>query len=96
MPHGQRILGADIEVAFRRADGVGRDGQAFQHAMRIGFEHQPVHERAGIAFIAIADDVFDCARLRASQRPFAAGGKARAAASAQAGIGNGGDHLFRE
>ena len=95
MPHGQRILGADVKVALARADGVRRDGQPFEHAVRIGFEHRAIHEGAGIAFVAIADDVFDRACLRASERPLAAGGEARAAAPAQAGFGDGGDHLLR-
>ena len=63
--------------------------------MRIGFEHQPVHERAGIAFIAVADDVSDRIGLRAADRPFARRGEARAAASAQAGIGDGTNDFVR-
>ncbi len=35
---GQRILGADVDVALVGADGVGGDGHAFEHAVRIAFE----------------------------------------------------------
>ena len=93
--HGQRVLRADVQVALGGADGVGRDGQPLQYPVRVGFQHQPVHERARIAFVAIADDVLDGARLRAPERPFPSRGKTRAAAPAQPGFGNRGDHLVR-
>ena len=32
--HGEWILGANVEVAFGRTYGVGRDGQTFQYAVR--------------------------------------------------------------
>ena len=55
--HGQRILGADVEVAAPGADGVGGDDHALEHAVRIALEHAAVHVRAGVAFVAVADDV---------------------------------------
>ena len=69
----QRILGAHIDVALGRADRVGRDQHAFEHAMRIAFEHAAIHERAGIAFVGVADDVF----LRADRlsRPCSTSGR---------------------
>ena len=54
---GQRILGAHVDVALLRAHGVGRDRHALQHAVRIAFEHAAIHERAGIAFVRVADHV---------------------------------------
>ena len=95
MAHCQRVFGADIQVALGGSDGVRGNGQAFQNAMRVGFEHGAVHEGAGIAFVAIADDVFDGIGLGAPKRPFAPGRETRAAAAAQAGFGDGGNHLFR-
>src|ERR1035438_5485090 len=94
MAHRQRVFGADIQVALGGSDGVRRNGKAFQNAMRVGLEHGAVHECAGVAFVAVADDVFDGVRLRATERPFAGGRETRSAAPAQAGIGDGGDYLF--
>ena len=93
--HRQRVLRANVQVALGGAYGVRRDGQPLQHPVRVGFQHQPVHERARIAFVAIADDILDGARLRAPERPFPSRGKTRAAAPAQPGFGNRGDHLVR-
>ena len=55
---GQRIFGADVDVGLRRADAVGGDGHAFEQAVRIAFDHGPIHERAGIAFVGVADQIF--------------------------------------
>ena len=55
---GQRIFGADIDEALVGADRIGGDGHAFEHAVRIALEHAAVHERAGVAFVGVADDVF--------------------------------------
>ena len=64
---GQRIFGAHVDEALVRAHRVGRDGHAFQHAVRIAFQHAAVHERAGVALVGVADDVF--LRARRSWRP---------------------------
>ena len=37
---GQRILGADVDEAAVGAHGVGADDHAFDHAVRIAFEHR--------------------------------------------------------
>ena len=42
----QRIFRADINKSLVRADGVGGDGHAFEHAVRIAFQNAAVHERA--------------------------------------------------
>src|ERR1019366_4650865 len=95
MAHSQRVFGADIQVTLGGSNGVRRNSQAFQDAMRVGFEHGAVHEGAGVAFVAVADNIFDRVRLRASQRPFARRWETCAAAPAQAGFRDGGDRLFR-
>ena len=62
---GQRILGADVDVGLRGADAVGGDGHAFDQPVRIALDDGPVHERPGIAFVGVADQVFLVAgRLR--------------------------------
>ena len=54
---GQRVLGADVDVALVRADGVAGDGHALDDAVRVAFEHAAVHERAGVALVGVAEDV---------------------------------------
>ena len=72
---GQRILVADVDESFAGADGVGADEHAFEDGVRIAFQHRAVHVGAGLAFVGVADDVFQ-------RRPSAAG---RAAISARWG-----------
>ena len=87
---GQGILGADVDVGLRGPDGVGGDGHAFQQAMRIALDHGPIHERPGIAFVGVADQVLLLAAGVAGELPLRAGGKTSAAPAAQsAGL----DHL---
>ena len=93
-PDRQRIFVADIENALVRADGHRRQGQPLDDAEGKRFQNHAVHERARIAFVAVADHIFDIARLLADGAPFLAGGKSRPAASAQAGLFDGGDELF--
>ena len=90
----QRIFVADIENAFVRADRHRGQRQPLDDAERKRFENHAVHERAGVAFVAVADHIFDVARLLADDAPFLAAGKSRAAASAQAGFLDGGDEFF--
>ena len=66
---GQRILGADVEEALVGADGAGGDGHALDHAVGERFQQHAVHERAGIAFVAVADDVLLVARRRRGPWP---------------------------
>ena len=54
--------------------------------MRIAFEDRPVHERARIAFVGVADDVLGVAGRFAAQFPFHAGRETPAAAAAQTGF----------
>ena len=86
--HRQRIFGADINQRLIGADGAGGDHQALEHAVRIAFHHAAVHERAGVAFVGVADHVFLRAFLPARRLPFAAGREAAAAAPTQAGLGD--------
>ena len=81
---GQGIFGADVEEAFASADGPGGDCHAFDDAVGERFQQHAVHECAGIAFVAVADDVFHIALSGADFGPLDAGGKTGAAAAAQA------------
>ena len=86
--HRQRIFRAHVNVALVAADGKTRDHHALKHAVGVALHHAAVHERAGVALVAVADDVFLCALLLARAVPFASGGETAAAAAAQAGIEN--------
>ena len=80
----QRVLGAAVDVAPLRADGVAGDDHAFDERMRIAFERRAVHERAGVALVGVADDVLRPALRLAGQLPLGAGGETAAAAAPQA------------
>ena len=67
--------------------------QPFDDAVGERFQDHAVHERARVAFVAVADDILDIARLLADDAPFLPGGKARPAAPAQAGLLDGGDEF---
>ena len=54
----ERIFGADVDVTFGGAAGDAGDHHAFQHPVGVAFHHASVHESAGVAFVAIADDIF--------------------------------------
>ena len=50
---------------------------------RIGLQHAAVHERAGIAFVGVADEVAGLVGGLGGHGPFLAGGKSAAAAAAE-------------
>ena len=50
---------------------------------RVGLQHAAVHERAGVAFVGVADDVADLLRGLGGHGPFLARGEAAAAAAAE-------------
>ena len=55
---GQGIFGANVDIGLRGADGIGGEGHALDEPMRVALDHGPVHERPGIAFIGVADQIF--------------------------------------
>jgi hypothetical protein len=63
--------------------------------MRVAFQDAAVHERAWVALVCIADHVLWAALHPAGERPFASRRKARAAPSAQPGVGHLFDNLLR-
>ncbi len=82
---GQRIFGADIEIAFVSADSGGGNSHALQNAKGVGFHQHTIHKGAGIAFVAVANDVFFVGLCFVDGKPFQIGGESAAAAAAQAG-----------
>ena len=85
----------DVVVADADAHGVGGDGHAFNHDVRIEAQDVAVLERAGLAFVGVADQVLLAGEGARHEAPLQAGRKARAAAAAQAGGLDLGDHVFR-
>src|SRR3546814_14662549 len=69
---------------FRSADadahGVGGDGHAFDHDVRIEAQDVAVFERAGLAFVGVAHPVLLAREGARHEAPLKAGGKARATA----------------
>ena len=90
--HGQRILGADIDIALVTPGGASGDHHALEHGVGVALHDGAVHECAGVALVAVADDVFLLCLLAARAVPLAPGGEAAAAAPAQTG----GDDLLTD
>ena len=92
--HGDGILGTDVDPAFICADRVAADGHGFQDRVGIAFQQGAVHERAGVAFVSVADEVLVLRLGSAGELPLLAGGETGAAAAAQAGVQHFLDNLF--
>ncbi len=84
--HGKGVLGAHIDIPFVSADSPAGNDHAFDDAVGIALHDAAVHESAGVALIAVADNVFFAFGLLAGHVPFHAGGEAAAAAAPQARI----------
>ena len=54
----QRILRPDVDVALVASGGATCDHHALKNRVGIALHDGLVHERAGVAFVAVADDVF--------------------------------------
>jgi len=67
-----------------RADGIGGDGDAFQHQVGIALHEIAVLEGAGLALVGVAEQVDGMAGYRMQEAPLAAGREAGAAPAAQA------------
>ena len=92
---GQRILGPAVDVTLVGADGLGGDDHPFQNGMGVRLQDAAVHEGAGIAFVGVAQDVFDVARRGGGELPFHARRESGAAAAAQTRIEDLLDDLLR-
>ena len=89
----QRVLGPQVDEALLGADGVGADGHALDEAVRVAFQHRPVHERPGVALVGVAEDVLDVRLGLPGELPLEPGGEAGAAAAAQAAAEHFAHHL---
>ncbi len=82
----RRIFIAHVEVDAFGFDEMRRDQRAFEHAVRIALQVIAVLERARLALIAV-DRHQARSGIRANKLPFLSRRKARAAETAQSGIG---------
>ena len=80
---GNRVFGADVDVALGRADGVAGDGHCLQHDVGVALEDRTVHERAGVAFVGVAADILLVGLIDRREAPLPPGREAGAAAAAQ-------------
>ena len=83
-----RIFHPQIDVALRRADGDAGNRHPFDEDEGVALHQHAVGERARVAFVRVAGDVFLAGRLVHHRLPLDAGRKRRAAAAAQAGVGH--------
>ena len=90
----QWIFRPNIKNSLACSDGIGRDGHSFQHAVWITFHDAAVHKGSGVAFIAIANDVFRSTAGLRNGGPFQASRKTGPAAPPQARLGYFRDNLL--
>jgi hypothetical protein len=93
--HRQRVLSAAIYVSLVSADSIGGDEHALDNGVRIAFEHLPIHKRAGVALVGVADNVLKIAGVVAAELPLLGGGKAGPTPPTQTRGAHRVDHLLR-
>ena len=70
MLHSDRVFRPDVYKAPARTYRVGGNDHTFNHPVWVTFKQSPVHERARIALISIADEIFFIARRFSAEIPF--------------------------
>ncbi len=90
----QRILGPHVYKALARSNRVSGNGHALQHRVRIALQHAPIHKRARIPFIRIANHIFLLRLGLGHRRPLQPGGITRAATTAQTTLDDGIDNIL--
>ena len=86
--HRQRIFRADVNQTAFGSDGVTADRHGFEHGAGVAFHDGAVHERARVAFVGVADDVFFIGLDARCDLPLQPGRETGAAAAADAGVEN--------
>ena len=83
-----RVFLADVDVALRRADRDGGDGEPLDQRVRVVLEDETVDVRAGIAFVGVGHDIRRTGRLaRGSHRsPLPAGHEPGASPPSETGL----------
>ena len=88
-------LAPDVDIGNPGADGMARDEAALEDHMGIPLQQQMILERARLALVGVADDVFRLGGVLDDKLPFHAGREAGAAAAFQSGCLHQIDHLRR-
>ncbi len=88
-------LAPDVDVGDLGADRVAADEASFEQQVRIALHQHMILERARLALVGIAGEIFRLRRVLQHELPLHAGGKARTAAAAEPGLLHGVDHLIR-
>ena len=91
---GQGVLGAAVDVALARPDGVGGDEHALDHPEGVSLQDGPVHEGPGVAFVGVADEVLLHGRGVEGHAPLLPRGETGAAPSPQPRLGHQVAHLL--
>ena len=82
---GKRVFGSDVDVGLVGPHGVRPDEHALEYRVRVALQDCPVHERAGVALVGVADDVLLVPGGVMAELPLEPGREPGAAAPAQAG-----------
>ena len=80
---GLENFAVNVVVAHRDAHGIGGNGHAFNHDVRVELQDVAVFAGTWLAFIRIAHQVFLTWKLARHEAPLQAGRKARTATPAQ-------------
>ena len=80
------ILRADVDVALGGAGGVAAYGHGLDDAVRVALKHGAIHERAGVALVGVADDIFLIRLILSREAPLESGRESAAASAAKAGV----------
>ncbi|MPM40239.1 hypothetical protein SDC9_86879 [bioreactor metagenome] len=86
----ERVFGAAVDIALVGSDRVGADDHALEYRVGVALKQRAVHERAGVALVGVADDIFLRARRLLAEAPLHACREPAAAAAAESGL----LHLF--
>ena len=85
---GQRVFGTTVYITLGGSNRVAADDHAFNDVEWVGLEHASVHERTGVAFVGVTDQIFDRARCFVAHGPFSTGWKTAAATATQLCFGD--------
>ncbi len=92
--YGNWILSPDIYISLVGPDGISCDRHGLDYAVGVALQYTSVHERAGVAFVGIAEHVFFIAFRLPGQFPLEACGEPCAASAPEAGLLDLFDDLF--
>ena len=81
---GERILGADVDIALLGPDGIAADGHRLDEGVGVALDRGAVHVRAGVALVGVAYDVFHFSGSLAREVPLEPGRESCASAAAEA------------